>query len=130
LVASRRLGIFLARSVEGAPPMKYRNRSASQQHWSIDEIPYAAIQHDQVAMDQKLFYLLTSGSFVEITSDLYTRNLVDYFHGDEVGGWLEKTGAEKKYNVGSRSDITSITSGRSSIGSELTSVSTSTLYTI
>src|SRR5262249_22031530 len=37
------------------------------------------------------FYVLASASFVEITSDLYTRNLVEYYRDDaEVVGWLQQ----------------------------------------
>ncbi|HWK43115.1 MAG TPA: ferritin-like domain-containing protein [Stellaceae bacterium] len=37
------------------------------------------------------FYVIASASFIEITSDLYTQNLVDFFADDEeVGGWLDQ----------------------------------------
>lgn len=69
--------------------MKDRGRPLSRQHWLLAEIPYASLEHDRVDTNQELFYLLACASFVEITSDLYTRNLVDYFHDDkEVNGWL------------------------------------------
>ncbi len=65
--------------------------SLSRKHWSIEEIPYASVERDQLDTAPELFYLLTSASFVEITSGLYTRKLVDYFHADtEVSGWLER----------------------------------------
>jgi hypothetical protein len=36
-----------------------------------------------------VFYIVVSASFVEITSDLYTRNLSDFFRGDEdILGWI------------------------------------------
>ncbi len=57
--------------------------------WTLDDIPYAHIERDRVAGEDRLFYLLTGASFVEITSDLYTDNLVDYYAGDgEVQDWL------------------------------------------
>jgi hypothetical protein len=70
--------------------MKYRNLSPSGRYWSVDDIPYMSIEPDSVAKNVELFYLLASASFVEITSDLYARNLVDYFRDDpEVRRWIE-----------------------------------------
>jgi hypothetical protein len=58
--------------------------------WSMQDIPYDALAHDRVRDDQRLFYILASASFIEITSDLYTHNLVAFFSGDrEVVDWLE-----------------------------------------
>ena len=58
--------------------------------WSVDDIPYHALAYDQVRDDQRLFHILASASFIEITSDLYTHNLVEFFHDDrEVVEWLE-----------------------------------------
>jgi len=59
--------------------------------WSIDDIPYGALARDQVRDDDRLFYLLASASFIEITSDLYTSNLVAFYRRDaEVVDWLER----------------------------------------
>ncbi len=44
--------------------------------WSVEEIPYNAIDRDKVRDAEQLFYILASASFVEITSDLYTKNLI------------------------------------------------------
>ena len=58
--------------------------------WSIDAIPYHAIEHAAVAGNELLLHIVASASFVEITSDVYTRNLADFFRGDgEVVDWLE-----------------------------------------
>ncbi|MEJ2631147.1 MAG: ferritin-like domain-containing protein [Acidihalobacter sp.] len=58
--------------------------------WSIDDIPFSEIQRARIADDTFFFQILTASSFVEITTDLYTRNLVDYFDGDEeIRNWLE-----------------------------------------
>ena len=58
--------------------------------WSIDDIPYTALERDRVADDLYCLYTVASASFVEITSDLYTRNLIEYFRGNaEVIDWLE-----------------------------------------
>jgi hypothetical protein len=59
--------------------------------WLIEDIPFHALAHDQVCDDQRLFYILASASFIEITSDLYSHNLVEFFRlDDEVAGWLER----------------------------------------
>src|SRR5260370_36134039 len=57
--------------------------------WSVDEIRYDEIERDRIKEDTQLLYLLTSASFIEITSDLYTRNLVEFFGEDrETVQWL------------------------------------------
>ncbi|WP_295546761.1 ferritin-like domain-containing protein [uncultured Pseudacidovorax sp.] len=58
-------------------------------HWTLDDLDFARIDIDQARGDDTLFYLACSASFIESGSDLYTRNLIDYFEGDdEVAGWL------------------------------------------
>jgi hypothetical protein len=53
-------------------------------------VPYQALMGEQVHEDALLFYILASASFVEITSDIYTRNLVEFFRDDrEIVDWLE-----------------------------------------
>lgn len=57
--------------------------------WSIDDIPYGEIAHDRVRDDQRLFHIVASASFIEITSDLYTQNLIEFFrHDAEIAEWL------------------------------------------
>jgi hypothetical protein len=66
-------------------------RQHRETSWSIDDVPYHALSPDPVSVDRRLFYLVTSASFIEITSRLYTRNLIDYFRDDsEVVAWLER----------------------------------------
>jgi rubrerythrin len=58
--------------------------------WSLADIPYEAIDRARIAPDETLFNLLASASFIEITSDTYTRNLTEYCAGDtEVVDWLQ-----------------------------------------
>lgn len=58
-------------------------------HWSPDDIPYGLIDPSRVADDTYLFYMVAAASLVEINSDLYTRNLLEYFHDDaEINDWL------------------------------------------
>jgi len=57
--------------------------------WSIDDIPYGTLARESVRDDRRLFDIVASASFIEITSDLYTRNLVEFFRADrEVADWL------------------------------------------
>jgi hypothetical protein len=57
--------------------------------WSISAIPYHLLQRERVIGNTLLFYVVASASFVEITSDVYARNLAEFFHGDaEVVAWL------------------------------------------
>lgn len=57
--------------------------------WRLDELPFDQIDRHRVADDLDLFYFLTGASFIEITSDLYTRSLIEYYRGDQaVTDWL------------------------------------------
>lgn len=59
--------------------------------WFVDDLPFGQIARERVAEDADLFYFVAGASFVEITSDLYTHSLVEYFAGDEaVTGWLRQ----------------------------------------
>jgi hypothetical protein len=58
--------------------------------WSLDSIDWSALRHDAVTGNDAIFYLIAAASFVEATTDLYTRTLIDYFAGDdEITEWLE-----------------------------------------
>lgn len=58
----------------------------------MEEINYGGIDTAKIRHDERLFYLLTSASFVEILSELYTENLVLYYRDDpEASGWLKET---------------------------------------
>ena len=57
--------------------------------WTISEIPFRDIDRDQVHDNRQLFYSVAAASFVEITADLYTADLVKFYRGDdEVTSWL------------------------------------------
>ncbi|HXP06147.1 MAG TPA: ferritin-like domain-containing protein [Stellaceae bacterium] len=61
----------------------------TKRHWTLKDIDWARLRRDLVADDEAIFYLLASASFVEAATDLYTRNLVEYFStDDEITGWL------------------------------------------
>jgi hypothetical protein len=71
--------------------MEDETRYLKQGSWSIDSIPYRALEVERVKDNALLFYVIAAASFVEITSDIYTRNLVDFFRGDaDVVDWLER----------------------------------------
>ncbi|ARU03737.1 ferritin [Comamonas serinivorans] len=60
-------------------------------HWTIDDLHLEAIDHAAIRDDDTLFYLACSASFIESGSDLYTRNLVQYYDGDaDVTRWLDE----------------------------------------
>jgi len=64
--------------------------TADPKHWSIEDIDYGAVDPERVRGRAALRYLVTGASFVEIASDLYTRNLTEYFDGDdEIQSWLK-----------------------------------------
>jgi rubrerythrin len=57
--------------------------------WSVEDIPYESLARDRVVADERLFYVVASASFIEITSDLYTQNLIEYYsQDDELTEWL------------------------------------------
>jgi hypothetical protein len=57
--------------------------------WSVEDIDYESIDGSLIHDNAELFYLLAAASFVEITSDLYTKNLIEFFQGDaEIENWL------------------------------------------
>lgn len=59
--------------------------------WSMEDIPYHRLAHERVQGDRRLFYIVASASFIESASDVYTDNLVAFFHGDdEIVAWLKQ----------------------------------------
>lgn len=57
--------------------------------WTVQDIPYHEVDRELMRDQTELFYIIAAASFVEITSDLYTRNLVDFYEGDaEIADWL------------------------------------------
>lgn len=57
--------------------------------WSMETIRYHDIDRAAIESDELLFQIISSASFVEITSDLYTENLIEYFRDDpELVEWL------------------------------------------
>jgi len=54
--------------------------------WSLDDIPYDAIETARIRDDDALFLLVCSASFVESGTDTYTSNLVAQFDDDDEIG--------------------------------------------
>lgn len=69
--------------------MPERDAASRRLRWSFEDLPYDQVDRAAVADNRLLFYILTTASFVEIMSDLYTRNLAEYYDDDEeVCDWL------------------------------------------
>ena len=66
-------------SADAAPPRR----------WRVEDIDFSHIEHSRIHDNEALFYLLTSASFIESGSDLYTSNLVGHYADyPEVADWL------------------------------------------
>jgi len=60
--------------------------------WNYEEIDYDSIDIDKVKNNNFLFKVITIASFIEITSDLYEKNLLEFYKGDkDICDWLENT---------------------------------------
>ncbi len=58
--------------------------------WHYEEIPYEQIDTGKVKEKDFLFYLITSASFIEITSDVYEKNLATFYSDNpKVVEWLQ-----------------------------------------
>ena len=68
---------------------KNYNGGIESTHWKIADLDFSTIDLAQVALDENLFYLVTSASFIESGSSLYTQNLVEYYRDEpEIEDWL------------------------------------------
>jgi hypothetical protein len=65
--------------------------SSVRQRWTLDSIDWHAVRSDAAGEPEALFYLVAAASFMESTTDRYTRSLIDQFSGDdEITCWLER----------------------------------------
>jgi hypothetical protein len=63
---------------------------SGRRHWSLDDIPWAALRRDAVTRNDALFYMVAAASLMESATDLYTENLIEFFAGDdEIASWLD-----------------------------------------
>jgi hypothetical protein len=59
--------------------------------WAIDDIPFDTIDPALIRGNEALFQGVVSASFIEITADLYTAALIEFFRGDdEATDWLTR----------------------------------------
>jgi hypothetical protein len=64
---------------------------ARHQRWRLDSLDWDAVRPPGGADGERLFYMLAAASFMEITTDRYTSNLVERFSGDpEIALWLQE----------------------------------------
>ncbi|WP_454691489.1 ferritin-like domain-containing protein [Achromobacter aloeverae] len=57
--------------------------------WHVEEIDFSGVDVQRARADEDLLLILCAASFVESGSDLYSRNLVTFFQGDEpLCAWL------------------------------------------
>jgi hypothetical protein len=72
-----------------------------KQRWTPESLPWSELRPERVARNDSLFYMVSTASFIEITSDLYTRNLVEHFADDaEVCEWLLHSWEPEEVNHG------------------------------
>ncbi len=59
--------------------------------WQLENIDFSRFDADKARADEDLLCLICASSFIESGSDLYTRNLVTHYQGDEeVQSWLRE----------------------------------------
>ena len=76
-------------------------RLDSASRWSLDDIPYDKIEIGLARQDPYLLYLIAAASFVEITSDLYSQNLISYFETQPaLQQWLRRHWAREEVQHG------------------------------
>jgi len=65
-----------------------RNRVGNAE-WTVDDIAYDMVDPELMRDQTDIFNIVASASFIEITSDLYTKNLIEFYHGDaDIADWL------------------------------------------
>ncbi|HKE41054.1 MAG TPA: ferritin-like domain-containing protein [Casimicrobiaceae bacterium] len=71
---------------------KCRSASLSERHWEIEDLDLDSIERSRFARDWLSFRIAATASFIETASDLYARNLAQFFAGDEeIVAWLTST---------------------------------------
>ncbi|MGD8644717.1 MAG: ferritin-like domain-containing protein [Chromatiales bacterium] len=63
--------------------------TAASARWRVEDIEFDRIDHSLIGDEERLFFLVTSASFIEMAADVYTGNLVEHYRGDsEATDWL------------------------------------------
>jgi hypothetical protein len=69
--------------------MHHDNSTVSSAHWRIEDIDFSVTNTEMRLQDPAILWLAIASSFIESASDVYTKNLVEYFSTDaEISGWL------------------------------------------
>ncbi len=69
--------------------------------WTLESLDLSRIEPARIRHNEDLFFLLCSASFVESGSDLYTRNLINHFAGDDaLQTWLHQHWEEEELQHG------------------------------
>jgi len=64
--------------------------TVNHRRWSLNDIPFNAIDVTAVRADEFLFITLASASFVEILAQIYSANLIEHFVGNtDITDWLK-----------------------------------------
>ena len=66
--------------------LRGKRRNAS--HWTVADIAWDRIDHEQVRDNLTTYYVVTGASFIETAADLYTANLVEHFPDPKAQQWL------------------------------------------
>ena len=66
--------------------------TATRRHWQLEDLDFDRADAASVSRDWLSFRIVATASFIETASDLYARNLREFFAGDdEVVPWLAST---------------------------------------
>jgi rubrerythrin len=77
-----------------------QGRTSSRPVWRVNEIDFSSVDARHRS-DTTLFYLLAGASFVECGSELYTRNLLTYYHDDpQIAEWLSNVWEQEEMQHG------------------------------
>ena len=69
--------------------------------WRWQDIDFSHIRRERICNDDLMFYLLTAASFIEITADLYTSNLVEHYGRDSAASaWLSRQWEQEEVQHG------------------------------
>lgn len=58
-------------------------RRAKKGSWALADVPFGEIDRTILEKDPLLFYLAAIPSFIEITSDVYTADMLSFFGPDD-----------------------------------------------
>jgi hypothetical protein len=69
--------------------INHDNATVSCPRWQIEDIDFSAVNTEMRQQDPAILWLAIASSFIESASDVYTKNLIEYFSTDaEISDWL------------------------------------------